>query len=74
MVESRIRPIRSEPDYEAALARVEALMEIVRSEPEDDEFDVLTTLIELYEDQHVPMDLPDPVEAIRFRMEQLGKT
>jgi HTH-type transcriptional regulator/antitoxin HigA len=74
MVESRIRPIRSEQDYETALARIEALMEIERSQAEDDEFDVLTTLVELYEDRHFPMDVPDPLEAIRFRMEQLGKT
>ena len=74
MVENTIRPIRSEAAYEAVLARVEVLMETERSEAEDDEFEVLFTLIELYEDQHFPMDLPDPLQAMRFRMEQLGKT
>lgn len=74
MVASRIRPIRSEKDYVASLDRIEALMEIERSDVEDDEFDVLTTLVELYEDSHFPMDMPDPLEAIRFRMDQLGKT
>lgn len=72
MNEHRIRPIHSEQDYAAALARVEALMDMVRSPAEDDEFDVLATLVEVYEDRRFPMDAPDPVEAIKFRMQQLG--
>lgn len=71
MNEHHIRPIHSEQDYTAALARVEALMDLDRSEAEDDELDVLATLIEVYEDSHFPMDSPDPIEAIKFRMQQL---
>ncbi|APX89776.1 hypothetical protein BV394_08650 [Brevirhabdus pacifica] len=71
MNEHHIRPIHSEQDYAAALARVEALMDLDRSEAEDDELDVLATLIEVYEDRHFPMDAPDPIEAIKFRMQQL---
>lgn len=74
MIDNRIRPIRTEQDYDAALARVETLMEAVRTEDEDDELDVLATLIELYEDARFPMDAPDPIAAIKFRMEQLGKS
>lgn len=74
MIENRIRPIRTEQDYDAALARVEMLMEVVRTEEEDDELDVLATLIELYEDVHFPVDAPEPIAAIKFRMEQLGKS
>ena len=74
MIDNRIRPIRTEQDYDAALARVEMLMDVVRSKDEDDELDVLATLIELYEDVRFPMDAPDPIAAIKFRMEQLGKS
>ena len=74
MIDNRIRPIRTEQDYDAALARVEVLMEAVRTKDEDDELDVLATLIELYEDARFPMDAPDPIAAIRFRMEQMGKS
>lgn len=62
------------PALDAALARVETLMEAVRTEEEDDELDVLATLIELYEDARFPMDAPDPIAAIKFRMEQMGKS
>lgn len=72
MNEHRIRPIHSEQDYATALARVEALMDMGRSPAEDDELDVLATLVEVYEDRRFPMDAPDPVEAIKFRMQQLG--
>src|SRR6056297_2669703 len=71
MNEHHIRPIHSEQDYTAALARVEALMDLDRSVAEDDELDVLATLIEVYEDRYFPMDSPDPIEAIKFRMQQL---
>ncbi len=74
MIDNRIRPIRTEQDYDAALARVETLMEAVRTKDEDDELDVLATLIELYEDARFPMDAPDPIAAIKFRMEQMGKS
>lgn len=74
MIDHRIRPIKTEQDYDAALARVEFLMDSDRADTEDDELDVLSTLIELYEDKHFPMDAPDPIAAIKFRMEQLGKS
>ena len=70
--EIRTQPVRSEQDYDDALKRVQALMRKERSPEEDDEFDVLVTLIESYEDRHLPMDAPDPIAAIRFRMQQLG--
>ena len=69
-----LRPIRSEADYEAALDEVERLWGAGSGTPEGDRLDVLATLIEVYEAKHHPMDPPDPVEAIRFRMEQLGLT
>ena len=69
-----LRPIRSEADYEAALDEVERLWGAGSGSPEGDRLDVLATLIEVYEAKHHPMDPPDPVEAIRFRMEQLGLT
>lgn len=68
-----IRPIRNEVDYEEALHRVEALWDSVEGSTEHDELDILTTLIEAYEREHYPIDLPDPVEAIKFRLEQTGK-
>jgi HTH-type transcriptional regulator / antitoxin HigA len=69
-----IRPIRSEKDYDAALARIASLMGAEASTPEVDELDVLATLVSLYEQEHHPVDLPDPITAIRFRMEQAGLT
>jgi HTH-type transcriptional regulator / antitoxin HigA len=71
---SEIRPIRTEGDYEAALAEVERLWGAASGTPEGDRLDVLATLIDAYESQHDPMDPPDPVEAILFRMEQQGLT
>jgi HTH-type transcriptional regulator/antitoxin HigA len=70
----KIRPIKTEADHEAALARAWSLMDAKKDTPEADELDVLATLIEAYEDKHFPMDLPDPIEAIKFRMEQQGLT
>ena len=69
-----IRAIKTEQDYERALARIERLMDAEPNTPEGDELDVLTTLIEAYEDRHFPIDTPDPVEAILFRVEQMGLT
>ena len=69
-----IRPIKTRADYRAALKEVEALMAAERDTPEGERLDVLVTLIEAYENKHYPLDLPDPVEAIRFRMEQKGMT
>ena len=69
-----IKPIRTKADYRAALKAVESLMGAKARTPEGDRLDVLVTLIEGYERQHFPMDLPDAVEAIKFRMEQQGLT
>ena len=71
---TELRPIRSEADYEAALEEAERLWGAKTGTPEGDRLDVLATLIEVYEAKHYPMDPPDPVEAIRFRMEQRGLT
>jgi HTH-type transcriptional regulator/antitoxin HigA len=67
-----IRPIKTEADYERALARIEELMDAERDSDAGDELDVLTTLVEAYEAQHFPIEPADPVEAILFRMEQQG--
>jgi HTH-type transcriptional regulator/antitoxin HigA len=69
----RIRPIRSEADYDAALHRVEALWGSPSETPEGDELDVILPLIEAYEREHYPIDLPTPIDAIKFRLEQQGK-
>ncbi len=68
-----IKPIRGEADYERALRRVEELWDSPEGSAESDELDILTTLIEAYEREHYPIDLPDPIEAIKFRLEQKGK-
>ena len=69
-----ITPIRTETDYRAALRVVSTLVDQDPSpdSPEGERLDVLSTLIEAYERKHHPIDLPDPVEAIKFRMEQQG--
>ena len=64
-----IKPIRTKRDYEAALKEIERLMDAKRNSPEGDKLDVLVTLVEAYESRHFPLDLPDPVEAIKFAME-----
>lgn len=69
-----LKPIRTEADYEAALGEVERLWGAPSGTPEGDRLDILATLIDAYEAKHHPMDQPDPVEAIRFRMEQQGLT
>jgi HTH-type transcriptional regulator / antitoxin HigA len=68
-----INPIRTESDYVAAMRRIEAVWGSAPGTPDGDELDVLVTLAEAYERQHYPIDLPDPVEAIKFRLEQEGK-
>jgi HTH-type transcriptional regulator/antitoxin HigA len=68
-----IKPIRNEGDYERALRRVEELFDAPKGSAEGDELDVLATLVEAYEREHFPMDLPGPVAAIQFRLEQQGK-
>ncbi len=69
-----VRPIRSEAAYEQALAEIDTLWGAKLGTPEGDRLDVLATLIDAYEAQHHPIDPPDPVEAIKFRMEQMGMT
>ncbi len=69
-----IRPIKTKADYRAALKEIEALMAAERDTPEGERLDVLVTLVEAYERAHYQLDLPDPIEAIKFRMEQKGMT
>lgn len=69
-----IKPIKTNADYRAALKEVESLMSAEPNTPEGEKLDVLVTLIEAYEHKHFPLDLPDPVEAIKFEMEQKGLT
>src|SRR5215207_9917591 len=71
---SDVKPIRTEADYDAALAEVERLWGAKTGTPEGDRLDVLATLIDAYEAEYHPMDPPDPIEAIQFRMEQQGLT
>jgi HTH-type transcriptional regulator / antitoxin HigA len=67
-----IAPIKTQRDYRRALKRIEKLMSAKRGTPEGDYLDVLVTLVEPWERQHYPLDLPDPVEAIKYHMDQNG--
>ena len=67
-----ISPIRTKADYRKALKEIEALMAAKAGTPQGERLDVLATLVEAYERKHFPLDLPDPVEAIKFAMEQRG--
>ena len=69
-----IAPIKNSRDYERALRRIERLMDAQPGSKNGDELDVLTTLVEAYEAKHHAMCPPDPIEAIKFRMDQLGMT
>lgn len=69
-----IKPIRTAADHAAALEEIDGLMYAELGTPEGDRLDVLATLVEDYEAKHFPMDLPDPIDAIKFRMEQKGLT
>jgi HTH-type transcriptional regulator/antitoxin HigA len=69
----QVSPIKTELDYVAAMRRIEAVWGAAPGTPEGDELDVLVTLAEAYERQNYPIALPDPVEAIKFRLEQEGK-
>lgn len=71
---AEVRPIRTKRDYESALKEVERLWGAKAGTSEGDRLDVLATLVDAYEAEHYPMDPPDPVEAIKFRMEQQGLT
>ncbi len=69
-----IRPIKSKADYRASLKEIECLMMAKANTPDGDRLDVLVTLVEAYERANYPVDFPDPIEAIKFRMEQQGLT
>ena len=69
-----IRPIKTDADYRAALNDIENLMMAEPVTVEGEKLDILVTLVEAYEAKHFPMDLPDPVEAIKFEMERKGLT
>lgn len=68
----QIKPIKSESDYDWALTRLNDIFDAPADSPEGDEAEVLTVLIEKYEEQHHPIGLPDPIAAIRIRMKELG--
>jgi HTH-type transcriptional regulator / antitoxin HigA len=71
---TELKPIRSDEEHEAAMAEVERLWGAASGTPEGDRLDVLVTLIEAYEAKRYPMDPPDPIDAILFRMEAQGLT
>jgi HTH-type transcriptional regulator/antitoxin HigA len=71
---TEVKPIRSEADYDAAMQEIASLWGAVSGTPDGDRLEVLATLIDAYEARHYPIDPPDPVEAIKFRMEQQGMT
>lgn len=67
-----IKVIKTEEDYNSALKRIEEIFDAPVNSPEGDEAELLTVLIEKYEEEHYPIESPDPIEAIRFRMEQMN--
>jgi len=69
-----IKAIKTEEDYNQALTRLEIIFQAPADSQEGDEADVLSILIEKYEDEHYPIEAPDPIEAIKFRMEQMNMT
>jgi HTH-type transcriptional regulator/antitoxin HigA len=68
----QLKPIKTDTDHEAALIEIERLWDAKEGTPDGDRLEILTTLVEAYEETHFPMDLPDPIEAIKFRLEQQG--
>ena len=68
----QIKPIRTEADYRTTLEEIERLMMAAENTPEGERLDVLVTLVEAWERNHYPMELPDPVEAIKFEMDRKG--
>jgi HTH-type transcriptional regulator/antitoxin HigA len=68
----RIKPIKTEEDYHQAIERLEIIFDAKPGSSEGDELEVLGILIDEFENKHFPIDMPDPIEAIKFRMEQMG--
>jgi len=68
-----LKPVRNDAGHEAALKEIERLWGARQGTPEGDRLEILTTLVEAYEETRFPMDLPDPIEAIKFRLEQQGE-
>ena len=69
-----IKPIKTRTDYRATLAEIETLMGAKANSADGERLDILVTLVEAYERRHFPLELPDPVEAIKFQMDQKGLT
>jgi HTH-type transcriptional regulator/antitoxin HigA len=70
----RLKPIRTEADYDAALEEIDRLMDATPGTPEGDQLDILATLVEAYEARHHPIEVPDPIAALEYFMEQRGIT
>ena len=68
----KIAPIRNEKDYQKALSRLEVIFDAKKGTEEGDELEILSILIDKYENENFPIEMPDPIEAIKFRMEQIG--
>ena len=67
-----IKILKTEKEYETALERIDAIFDAKPNTPKGDEFELLALLLDKYEEEHFPIDLPHPIEAIKFRMEQRG--
>ncbi|ELR96946.1 type II toxin-antitoxin system HigA family antitoxin [Gloeocapsa sp. PCC 73106] len=67
-----IRPIRTQTDYQEALREIELLFNVAPNTPEYDRLDILSTLVEVYEKTHIPIELPDPIDAIHYYMDTRG--
>ena len=68
----KIAPVRNEKDYQKALKRLEVIFDAKKGTEKGDELEILSILIDRYENQNFPIGMPDPIEAIKFRMEQIG--
>ncbi len=68
----KITPIRNEKDYQNALERLEVIFDAIKGSEQGDELEILSILIDRYENENFPIGMPDPIEAIKFRMEQMG--
>lgn len=68
----KIKPIKNEKDYQNALARLEVIFDAKKGTEEGDELEILSIIIDNYEKENFPIEMPDPIAAINFRMEQMG--